>query len=412
MSGVQHLFDLSFGQATQEKVIEDIKSSAVLRSANLWVLLLAILIASVGLNLNSTAVIIGAMLISPLMGPIMAIGLAVSINDFELLRKASVGLGIAAGASILVSSIYFALSPLNIEGNELLTRTSPTAWDALIAIFGGLAGAVGITRNEKTNVIPGVAIATALMPPLCTAGYGIATGNFSFFAGALYLFYVNSICIALGTLIICRALKYSRVTYLDPVRRTHVRRTIILILTLSLLPSAYFGYNLVKKTIFEKNATAFIEKEIKTSEARILSNSISYDKKNIEVMILGKTLNQEERDRLKMRLAQYDLGQSTLTIQNGLDMSMNLGAKNLSEEDRKLKERAKAEQLLAEMKTIYPEIESLAISSTNLIDNENFENQVTLVYIGTKKRSLKFNVEKIVNWLQVRTGGEVKILVD
>jgi uncharacterized hydrophobic protein (TIGR00271 family) len=150
---IRSYLDLSQGQATPEQVIEDIRSSAELNAGNIWVLLLAILVASVGLNVNATAVIIGAMLISPLMGPIMAIGLGAGINDFELMRRSATNLGFAALASVLVSALYFTLSPLQVEGNELLSRASPTTWDVLVAIFGGLAGVIGATRSEKSNVV-------------------------------------------------------------------------------------------------------------------------------------------------------------------------------------------------------------------------------------------------------------------
>ncbi|MCB0614144.1 MAG: DUF389 domain-containing protein, partial [Phaeodactylibacter sp.] len=189
-------FNLDDDKASEQETIEDIKKGVVFRGANLWILMFAIMVASVGLNVNSPAVIIGAMLISPLMGPIMGIGLGVGINDLELIVKAMRNLAIAVVISVLTSAAYFWISPLNDAQSELLARTSPTLWDVLIALFGGLAGIVAGSRKEKSNAIPGVAIATALMPPLCTAGFGLATAQWSYFFGAFYLFFINSVFIS------------------------------------------------------------------------------------------------------------------------------------------------------------------------------------------------------------------------
>ena len=174
-------------------IVESIRNGVEFKGTNLWILIFAIFIASLGLNVNSTAVIIGAMLIYPLMGPIMGIGLGVGINDFELIKKAFRNLLIATIFSVLTSTLYFLLSPLNEARSELLARTTPTIYDVLIAFFGGMAGIVASSTKLKGNVIPGVAIATALMPPLCTAGFGLANGNMHYFFGAFYLFFINSV---------------------------------------------------------------------------------------------------------------------------------------------------------------------------------------------------------------------------
>ena len=183
----------------EKEIVEQITSGVSFKGANLWVLIFAIFIASLGLNVNSTAVIIGAMLISPLMGPIIGMGLATGINDFALLRRAAKNFGIATVISILTATIYFLITPLGEAQSELLARTSPTIYDVLIATFGGAAGILALCTKGKGNVIPGVAIATALMPPLCTAGYGLATGHFLYFLGAFYLFFINTVFISLST---------------------------------------------------------------------------------------------------------------------------------------------------------------------------------------------------------------------
>lgn len=188
ITATRHRFSLIEDKADDSQIDENLRSGVELRGTNLWVLMFAILIASVGLNVNSTAVVIGAMLISPLMGPIMGIGYGVGIYDAQLIRKSFRNLGIATLISLLVSTLYFILTPLSEAQSELLARTSPTIWDVLIAFFGGMAGIIGATRTKNTNIIPGVAIATALMPPLCTAGYGLANANWSYFFGAFYLY--------------------------------------------------------------------------------------------------------------------------------------------------------------------------------------------------------------------------------
>ncbi|MEL6924720.1 MAG: TIGR00341 family protein, partial [Bacteroidota bacterium] len=200
-------FNLDEDKANEQQIIEDIKKNVVFRGTNLWILMFAIMICSVGLNVNSTAVIIGAMLISPIMGPIMGVGLGVGINDFELIVQALKNLVIAAGISIIVSALYFMISPVGEERSELINRISPTIFDVFIAFFGGLAGIVAGSRTEKSNAIPGVAIATALMPPLCTAGFGIATAEWKYFFGAFYLFSINCVFISLATYLIVRLLR-------------------------------------------------------------------------------------------------------------------------------------------------------------------------------------------------------------
>jgi uncharacterized hydrophobic protein (TIGR00271 family) len=184
-TGLIERFSLAADMGTYEEIDQQIKSSIELKGANAVTLILAIFIASVGLNVNSSAVIIGAMLVSPLMGPISGVGYGVAVYDFFLIRKSLLNLAVATGVSLITSTVYFSITPLTGEQSELLARTSPSVWDVVIAILGGLAGAIGSTRKEKSNVVPGVAIATALMPPLCTAGFGIASGNFEFFGGAL-----------------------------------------------------------------------------------------------------------------------------------------------------------------------------------------------------------------------------------
>jgi len=224
-----------------DKILEEIKKGIIFKGTNLWILIFAIVVASVGLNMNSTAVIIGAMLISPLMGPINGIGFSIATYNFALLRESLKNFGYAVGISLIASTGYFLLTPISSAHSELLARTYPTIYDVLIALFGGFAGIVAISSRNKGNVIPGVAIATALMPPLCTAGYGLATLQFNFFYGAFYLFTINTVFIAIASMLVSKLLKFPISNIIDPSKKKRINRLIYLIIFLVFIPSIYLG---------------------------------------------------------------------------------------------------------------------------------------------------------------------------
>ena len=206
---VRYYFYLRKDKENELETIANIRSGVEFKGASLWILIFAILIASLGLSVNSTAVIIGAMLISPLMGPIIGMGLALGINDYELLKRSMKSYSVATVISILTATLFFFISPFDQPQSELLARTSPTIYDVFIALIGGLAGFIALSTKDKGNVIPGVAIATALMPPLCTAGYGIAIGSFRFM-GAFYLYFINTVFIVTATFIGTRIRGYAQ----------------------------------------------------------------------------------------------------------------------------------------------------------------------------------------------------------
>lgn len=312
-------FNLDEDKASEKATIEEIKKGVVFRGANLWILMFAIMVASVGLNVNSPAVIIGAMLISPLMGPIMGIGLGVGINDFELIIKALRNLGIAVGISVLTSAFYFWISPLNDAQSELLARTTPTLWDVLIALFGGLSGIVAGSRTEKSNAIPGVAIATALMPPLCTAGFGLATGQWNYFFGAFYLFFINSVFISFSTYLIVRVLRFKPKEFVDPNREKKVKRYIYILVILTIIPSVITAYNVVKRSIFEQNANLFVSKELHFDYCQVISKQYYFNKEQnrIEVTLFGQPVPPEDIERAKTKLADYHLGNADLKVRQG-----------------------------------------------------------------------------------------------
>lgn len=311
-------FDLAHDMADPAEIVADVEAGIAFKGTNLWVLFFAILVASVGLNVNSTAVIIGAMLISPLMGPIVGVGFGAAISDVGLVRRGLKNLGIAAGLSVLVSALYFRLTPLTDAGSELLARTTPTTWDVAIALFGGAAGAIGFTRREVSNVVPGVSIATALMPPLCTAGYGLATAHWAFMAGALYLFFINAAFISLSMFLVARILPLPHHEFenLRQARRAKVLFWLVALLTA--VPSVYLGARIVRRTTFEHNAQRFVDEELNLPGAFVVTQRIEYDKRAINVLLTGRQLTPPQLRAVHARLAAYHLGRARLTVRQGL----------------------------------------------------------------------------------------------
>ena len=316
---LKKLISLEEGKADDQVTIDAIKSNVEFRGSNLWVLIFAIFIASIGLNVNSGAVVIGAMLISPLMGPIMGIGLGIGINDPDLIKKGLFNLSIAAFISVITSALYFLVTPIDDAQSELLARTTPTLWDVLIATFGGFAGIVATTRKEKTNAIPGVAIATALMPPLCTAGYGLGTGNFTYFFGAFYLFFINCVFICLSTFVIVRYLRYPHKEFAEHKQAIRVKRSIFICVLITVLPSIYTGYRVVQKSIFEKNANKFIQAELKFDDAQVVSKTLQFDDKEslIDVLLVGTQIDDSVISRIAKKLPQYTLPKTKLLVHQG-----------------------------------------------------------------------------------------------
>ena len=303
-----------------ETTVENIRSSIHFKGINIWILALAIIVASVGLNINATAVIIGAMLISPLMGPINGIGLGVGIMDVEMLKISLKNLGIMVVISLLASSVYFFLSPLSEARSELLARTSPTIFDVLIAFFGGMAGIVATSHKKQSiTVISGVAIATALMPPLCTAGYGLGTGQPRYFFGAFYLFFINAFFIALSTFVIVRYLHFPYKNYVDPIRQKMVRRLITIFSIIVLTPSIFMAIRVVRETSFQSNTTRYVNEIQKSSifeNTQILSHQKDYSRKRstLTLYLIGEELNKKDIAVLQEKLAEFGVKNTDLLI--------------------------------------------------------------------------------------------------
>lgn len=313
-------FSLNGYLVSQDEAEKSIREGVSFKGTNILILILAILIASLGLNTNSTAVIIGAMLISPLMGPIIGIGLGIGIMDFELLKRCVRNLLMAAGFSVIASTIYFLISPVSEGHSELLARTSPTIYDVLIGFFGGGAGIVAIGSRSKGNVIPGVAIATALMPPLCTAGYGLATWQLNYFFGAFYLFLINSIFIGLATFIGVKLMKYKAVEEVDIARARRVRRTVYIIALLTILPSIYLTWSMLRQSRFQINTDRFVSEECVFPDTHVLNTSTKWSRNHgtITLTLIGKVLPQDSLQlALASKLRFYGLEGATLRIVQG-----------------------------------------------------------------------------------------------
>lgn len=422
-------FSLHEDNAEESDTIESIRRNVEFRGANLWTLIFAIFIASIGLNLNSTAVIIGAMLVSPLMGPIMGIGLGIGINDYELVKKGVRNLAIATIISVLTSTLYFYVTPLHDASSELLSRTSPSIWDVFIAALGGLAGIIAATRKEKSNVIPGVAIATALMPPLCTAGYGIASGNLYFFAGAMYLYFINSVFICVSTYLIVRYLNFHKKEFEDKAYQKKVRRYILIIVLVTAAPSVYLAYRIVNKSIFENNARAFVEHEVNYKDTQVISKLYNYSTtgNKIDLLLLGAELDKLQIDSLKKKLPAYKLNNTELIIRQGLNAKNELDISQIKAsimeamyQGDTTKQKSQHYNALnrpipkldQELKSLYPGLRAFTINNVELRNlDSNRTDTVTMALINTSAGIGLADQNRLRLWLKNRIKADSLILV-
>lgn len=439
-SVLKNRFSLIEDKAEDRLIDESLRSGIVLRGTNLWVLMFAIFIASIGLNVNSTAVIIGAMLISPLMGPIMGIGYGIGIYDALLIKNAFRNLGIATVISLLVSTLYFLVTPLSDAQSELLARTTPTIWDVMIAFFGGLAGMIGATRSEKTNIIPGVAIATALMPPLCTAGYGLANAQWQFFFGAFYLYSINCVFIAFAAILIIWVLNPSHKQFIDKTTEARVRRVLTTVVLLTMLPSIYLAVKLVNQEVFNSKAKAFINKEMSFDQAHLTERNIDPIKKRIEVTFIGAQVSPSKLKETEAKLNDYGLVGASLVVHQSSDQPIDMTAlksnivselyqENLYELDRKNKiiqqlqtelantstNKTEWQNMAAELHAQYPQIKEVLLSEALQWQANSPRQGDKLILLNvTSSRKLSLNEKnRITAWLKVRAKSErVKLLVN
>ena len=414
-------------------VITQITDGISFQGANLWILICAIFIASLGLNVNSTAVIIGAMLISPLMGPIIGMGLAIGIADLNLFKQSIKKYLISTFISVVTATIYFTLSPITDAQSELLARTSPTLYDVLIALFGGAAGFLAMATKGKNNVIPGVAIATALMPPLCTAGYGLAVQNTSYFFGAFYLYFINTVFIAFTTCLGVRLLRFNRKKFVNLDQMKRVNLYIVSIIIITILPASYMTWNIIKQSVFENNIKKFIAEELSYSGTNILSHEYDPQTKTLHVVAVGnpipadtiakaqKTMTDYQLEGYKLKVIQGTTSDSLLILKHKKKDQLFVGDKNTSEwqeliynNDVLKKELTSythypvlANDMKDELKVICPTAKSIILSkaSESFTDTTLIKNHIVAV-VKTSKPLAKDNRKQLYDWLKVKVKSD------
>ncbi|MFT5248677.1 MAG: putative hydrophobic protein (TIGR00271 family) [bacterium] len=432
----KELLDIS-QETDREATIEGVKKDISFKGHNAWILIFSIFVASIGLNVSSTAVVIGAMLISPLMGPIVGLGLSVAINDIDTLKKSLINLGVMVALSVITAYLYFTISPLTKETPELLARTYPTILDVLIAIFGGLALIVAKTKKgTMASVIFGVAIATALMPPLCTVGYGLAVGNLKFAGGAIYLFSINAVFIALTTFLIAKILRFPMVKYANSKRRKRIAQIATTIAVIVIVPSIILFLNLLKVQVFENKAKEFIETNVKYDGAVILKSNQDYDTNKIEIFLIGRLVPDYTINNWKKELKKNTvLGDANLQVFQAADQSGEMAQelsgklkfdildelyekneKLLMDKEAKIKfledeltnlkvKELRFDEISKEVKINYSEIES--ISYYNKVTT-NFKTTDTIPVIAISwdekysKKNREKDTESLNNWLRYK----------
>lgn len=425
--------DLRKDKDNELETVESIRKGVEFKGANLWILIFAIFMASLGLNVNSTAVIIGAMLISPLMGPIMGVGLSVGLNDFELMKRSLKSFLITTLFSVTTATIFFLISPVAEGQSELLARTSPTIYDVFIALLGGLAGVTALSTKEKGNVIPGVAIATALMPPLCTAGYGLATGNLIYFLGAFYLYFINSVFISLATFLGVRVMHFQRKEFVDKNREKTVRKYIVLIAVVTMCPAVYLTVGIIQDTFFQGAVNKFVAEQLSFENTQVLDKKVITEGNNreIRVVLIGQEVPEASIAIARSKMKDYKLANTKLVVMQGMNnesldissiraMVMEDFYKN--SEQRLLEQKQKIEslekeleqykafndlgrQIIPELKVLYPSVRSVSISSAieTSVDSMHTDT-VTLAVLKFGKQPASADQKKITDWLKARTG--------
>lgn len=434
IANITHHIDI---QSAQNYIVSNID----FKGPNVWILAVATIIASVGLNVNSIPVIIGAMLISPLMGPIMGLGLALGINDTELLKRAFKNLLIMTGISIIASTIFFFASPLALEEpTELLARTNPTIYDVFIALFGGFAVIIEVCRKEKGTVIAGAAIATALMPPLCTAGYGLATANFSYFIGAFYLYFINSVFIALATFLTVRILNFPFVKFTDKIQEKKVHRIITAFTIILILPSIYSAVIVIKENNFNQMAKTFVTENKNLGSSYIIDYSThhkAHKPSKIEISIAGEALSQSSIDELHQKLARHGVAAEQLLINQsstyipdktsdkefvkGIFEQNEIEIQRREELIAKMEAEIKAfnskqfpsKQVAKEIAAQYPQIVSITLARGEAVEMANSaqpqEEVLAIIKVNGKMEAGEIN--RLKQWLAIRLDvPQIKII--
>ena len=418
------LFDFHTDKEDDFETLEMVRADVDFRGTKLWILICAIFVASLGLNTNSTAVIIGAMLISPLMGPIIGFGTALGIYDFELLKRSLRNLGLTTLFSVLTATIYFILTPITDSGSELLGRTQPNIYDVLIAFFGGAAGMIAASTKSKGQVLPGVAIATALMPPLCTAGYGIATGQWHFFFGAFYLFLINSVFIALATYLVVRLLRFPPKVFLDRARGRKVHRILMVIATCTIIPAVYLSIGMVRDSIATRNAKSFVENELALTSTQVVKYTLGTQNgvKVLDVVLLGVPLQNSQIDSLQNRLKEYGLaGELRNTVLKDLYENSDAIIQRQRQEIDSLKQiiakRDYYDELegavVEEMKSLFPSVEKAFLVAPSQSKTATDSTLNVVIRPRTGGALSVAERQKMIVWLSARTKAKaVDLIID
>ncbi len=372
-------------EVDSKQTIRLIKSDIDFTGSSIWILICSIVVASLGLNYNSIPVIIGAMLISPLMGPIRGMGMALGTNDFKVLIRSLISFGVMVGVSVLASYLFFLATPLKAETSELLGRTKPHVFDILIAFFGGLAGIIAAATNNKNSamtIVPGVAIATALMPPICTVGYALAIGSWPYFIGAFYLFLLNSVFICLSTFIVIRLLKFPMVQFVNPKTERKVKIYVLIVLLLIVIPSIFKFTAIIKESLFQQSAEDYVQKVIEIdNELEVVKKEFNYNDgyPEIELQVSGKYIEKESQDKWKLQLQNYDLGHANLKV-------INLSSKQIDKSqllNEILKDNDTKFSSISEERDLYKN--KLSIIAERSLEMEELEKRVYLHFSGLKR---------------------------
>lgn len=444
---IKRYFNALPDKEQEADTIEQISSGVSFRGSNLWVLIFAIFTASLGLNVNSTAVIIGAMLISPLMGPIIGMGLAIGIGDLPLLKSSIKNYFVATVISVLTAMSYFAISPLTEAQSELLARTSPTLYDVLIALCGGAAGIIALSTRGKGNVVPGVAIATALMPPLCTAGYGLAMGEWSFFFGAFYLYFINTVFIALATYIGVRMLRFRPKIAVSKDRMRVVNRTIFAIVVVTMIPATIMTVRIIRDSMLDNNIARFLKHELHYPGTQIVSHQKDGEKKLLSVVAVGNPISASNIEEAQNKLEQYSLGNYKLQVFQGaqsdslllLNASLSKMGINTEANNPKLLEQAGRIQHLeaqlqsytqyetlsrnisGEIKSLWPNIQTISLSQAMEVSTDSVmspdtptisaptddqKSHIVLAVVTHKGRFSEAERKRLNDWLKTRSKAE------
>ena len=417
----------------EKYVIKQITNGINFQGSNLWILIFAVFIASLGLNVNSTAVIIGAMLISPLMGPIIGMGLALGIADLDLFKQSIKNYLVSTFISVVTAAIYFTLSPITDAQSELLARTSPTLYDVLIALFGGAAGFLATSTKGRNNVVPGVAIATALMPPLCTAGYGLAVQNTSYFFGAFYLYFINTVFIAFTTCLGVRFLHFHRKQFINREKMRRVNLYIVSIIIITIIPASYMTWNIIKQSVFENNIENFVTKELNYSGTNILSHQYDLKTKTLHVVAVGNPISTDSIAKAQKAMTNYQLdgyalkviqgsnSDSLLLLQHKNKGQLMVGEKNTAEwQELAYRNDVLQKQLNAythypvlandmreELKVVCPSAKSIMLSkaSESFVDSASIKSHIVAI-VKTNKTLAKDNRKQLYDWLKVKVKSD------